>query len=330
MTGAKKIAFAIIFTALLFAVLVCGFVFGSVSLSLSEIIGAVTNEKEYHTAHVILFELRLPRILGAALSGAALSVSGFLLQSVTANELCAPNVIGVNAGAGFAVILSMCVFPGAFAYQPLFAFFGALITTFTVIGLCSGRSNSKTLILLSGVAVSALFNAGISFLSYRFPDVLPSYNAFSAGGFSGVRMSDIALPAVIIIVFCIAAQAVAPSLNLLCLGDGMARSLGVRVGALRIMSLVFSAALCAASVSFAGLVGFVGLIVPNAVRRFAGRDARFDIPMCVVCGAFLTVSGDLIGRVVFSPSELPAGIVMAAVGAPFFLVLLLRQRRENI
>ena len=327
MTKGKKVAFAMIFTALLFAALFCGFVMGSVKLSLSEIIGAVTDKKEYHTARVILFDLRLPRVLGAALSGAALSVSGFLLQSVTANELCAPNVIGVNAGAGFAVILSMCLFPGRFAYQPVFAFIGALITTFTVIGLCSGRANSKTLILLSGVAVSALFNAGISFLSYRFPDVLPSYNAFAAGGFSGVKMSDIAIPAVIILVFCTAAQAVAPSLNLLCLGDGMARSLGVRVGALRIISLVFSAALCAASVSFAGLVGFVGLIVPNAVRRFFGRDARFDIPMCIVCGAALTVTGDLIGRVLFSPSELPAGIVMAVIGAPFFLALLFRQRR---
>lgn len=329
MKNKKRAALVLFFSALLFAVLLAGFAFGSVRLSFREIFGAFTAQEEYHTVRVILFDLRLPRVLGAALCGTALAVAGFLLQSVTANELCAPNVIGVNAGAGFFVILSMCVFPHAFLYQPLFAFFGALVTTFAVIGLCSGRENARTLMILAGVAVSAVFNAGISFLSYRFPDVLPSYNAFSAGGFSGVSMTELAIPSVVIFVFLLAAVFIAPSLNLLCLGDGMAGSLGVRVRELRIFSLVCAAALCASSVSFAGLVGFVGLIVPNAVRKLFGADARLDIPMCAVLGGSLTAASDLAGRVLFAPSELPAGIIMAAIGAPFFLVLLLKKRRTG-
>lgn len=329
MKNKKRAALVFLSAALLFAALLVGFAAGSVRLSPGEIIGAFTKQKEYHTASVILFDLRLPRVLGAALCGAALATAGFLLQSVTANELCAPNVIGVNAGAGFFVILSMCVFPDSFMYQPLFAFFGALVTTFSVIGLCSGRENARTLMILAGVSISAVFNAGISFLSYRFPDVLPSYNAFSAGGFSGVGMTDIAIPAVIIAVFFLLAMIIAPQLNLLCLGDSMAHSLGVRVTALRFFSLICAAALCAASVSFAGLVGFVGLIVPNAVRKLFGADARLNIPMCALLGASLTVFSDMAGRVLFAPSELPAGIIMAAIGAPFFLVLLFKKRRTG-
>ncbi len=144
-----------------------------------------------------------------------------------------------------------------------------------------------------------------------------------------MSMTELVIPSVIIFVFLLAAVFIAPSLNLLCLGDGMAGSLGVRVRELRILSLVCAAALCAASVSFAGLVGFVGLIVPNAVRKLFGSDARLDIPMCAVLGGSLTVASDLAGRVLFAPSELPAGIIMALLGAPFFLVLLLKKRRTG-
>ena len=283
------------------------------------------------TAAVIVVGLRLPRVLAAAAAGAALAVAGLILQAVTNNDLCAPNIIGVNAGAGFAVILLLSLFPAAWRLLPAAAFVGALATSFIVLAVASAAPShgGRATLVLAGVAVASILNAGISFLSLRFPDVMSSYTAFSVGGFSGVGLEDISVPAAIIAVCLVAAMMLSRRMNLFCLGDEIASSLGVKVKVLRAAALVIAAALCAAAVSFAGLLGFVGLVVPHIVRRLIGADLRADIPLCALLGAALTIVSDLIGRVAFAPTELPAGIVMAAVGAPFFLWLLVRRRGER-
>jgi len=306
-----------------------GLSLGSVELSLSQIIEGLRTQSG--VGGVIVAQLRLPRVLGAALAGAALAAAGLILQCVTGNGLCAPNIVGVNAGAGFCVMLMLCFTPFAWRLLPLGAFLGALAATALVMGVAfSGRhKHAATTLVLAGVAVSSLLTAGISFLSLRFPDVLSSYTAFSVGGFAGINLSQLSAPGAIVVAALLFAQLLAPRMTLLCLGDEIASSLGVRVNALRILALVIASALCAASVSFAGLLGFVGLVVPHIVRRLAGNDMRFNLSLCVLCGSVLVVCSDLIGRIAFAPSELPAGIIMSMLGAPFFLYLLIVRRRGN-
>lgn len=306
-----------------------GFVFGSVRLEISDIFGVITGGEYENTSKIILLELRLPRVIAAMLAGAALATAGLLLQNATDNDLCSPNVIGVNAGAGFASMICMCFFPAYFRLLPAAAFAGALITTLCVLGISfsARRSNTKATVLLAGVAAGALLNSGISFLSQLYPDVLPSYAAFSAGGFTGIHTDELLIPSLMIAVGTAVATLLAQRLNLLCLGDELAGSLGVRVKTVRFTAIATASLLCAAAVSFAGLLGFVGLIVPHMARRMAGNDMRVLIPFCCLCGGSLVVLSDLAARTLFMPAELPAGILMAALGAPFFLWLLLRKER---
>lgn len=284
-----------------------------------------------HTAELILISIRLPRVLGAALAGASLASAGALLQCVTANELCAPNIIGINSGAGFGVILTLCMAPSLWALIPLSAFTGAFVACAIIMGISFGTSvkaNGSTLVLC-GVAISSLLTAGISFLSLRFPDVLSSYTAFSVGGFSGTELKQLLLPAIIILLALFVSQLIAPSLNLLCLGDEIAASLGIRVKAIRMTALICACALAACAVSFAGLLGFVGLIVPHIIRRMAGNDMRYNIVFCAMGGAVICILSDLIGRTIFAPTELPCGIIMAFIGAPFFIYLLIKRRYKD-
>lgn len=315
--------------AALLAAFLCGLLFGSVSLDISRLIGAI--DKSDRTAAIILWQLRLPRVLAAALAGCGLSVAGTLLQAVTDNDLCAPHIIGVNAGAGFAVMCLLCAFPLAWRLQPLMAFIGAFGATALVLAIsCAGRGHHrKTTIILAGVALSALLNAGISALSIQYPDVLSSYAAFSVGGFSGISLTQLQIPAVMIFVCLLASCLIAPKVALFCLGDDGARSMGVSVGRIRFICILLASALCAAVVSFAGLLGFVGLVVPHITKRLFGGSLRNRLICGAGAGAVLVILSDLAGRVVASPGELPAGIFMALLGGPFFIYLLIRGRRND-
>lgn len=299
---------------------------GSVPLSIAQLLEGLAGRDA--TASIILKGIRLPRILAAGLAGMALACAGTILQCVTGNDLCAPNIIGINSGAGFAVILLLCAAPSMWRLLPAAAFVGALCATGFVMGFAfyGGNRSAGTTIVLAGVAVSSILSAGISFLSLRFPDVLTSYTAFSVGGFAGISPDELTVPAIFILLSLVITQFITPGLNTLCLGDEIAASLGVRVKALRILALVLASALCASAVSFAGLLGFVGLIVPHIVRRICGNDIRFNLSLSALFGSILVILSDTIGRTAFAPSELPAGIIMSLLGAPFFLYLLIRQK----
>ena len=316
--------FAISGALLLFSVIL-GIAFGSVRLSFTEVISGLFGSGE-STQKIIVSSLRLPRVLGAALAGASLAVAGLVLQCVTGNSLCAPNIVGINSGAGFAVMLVLCFAPSLYAFLPLGAFLGALAATLTISAIARLASRRSVTLVLAGVAVSSILNAAISFLSLRFPDMLPSYTAFSVGGFSGTELDSLVFPFIIILCCFAACQLLSQKLNLLSLGDDVAASLGVNVGLLRTLTLILASAICGAAVSFAGLLGFVGLIVPHAVRRLVGNDMRINLSLSAILGAMLVILSDLCGRTLFSPSELPAGIITALIGAPFFLYLLCRRR----
>ena len=299
---------------------------GSARLSPAEVLSAFFSADGAHSA--IIRSVRLPRLLAALLAGWGLSVSGVLLQSVTSNDLASPNIIGVNSGAGFAVILLLAFFPSATAFSAPAAFLGALAATLLIIGISSRLGGGRVTVILGGMALTALLNAGISAVSLIRTDVVSVYNYFSIGGLSGVGIKRLLLPFVFILTAYITALIYAPRINTLCLGDGLSASLGINVASIRALSLVCASASAAASVSFAGLLGFVGLIVPHIVRRLVGENTLRSLLAAPLIGGALVTAADTFGRIILAPTELPVGLCLAAIGAPFFLILLMR-RREN-
>ena len=306
-----------------------GLALGSAPLTLGEVLEGLFSP-ERTTQRLILWAVRLPRVAAALLAGAGLAVSGVLLQTATNNPLAGPSVIGVNAGAGFAMILGLCLFPLSYRMLPLAAFVGAFACTALIVAVSARAGGSKATIVLAGFAMilGTLLNAGISLLKLLYPDMTETYTHFSVGDVDGVTFRQLAAPAAIIGVCLAAAMVLGPRLDLLCLGDALAASLGVQVKLLRTAALLLASASAAAAVSFSGLLGFVGLMVPHIARRLVGTDLRRLLPAAALLGAALVTASDLIGRVAFAPSQVPAGIITSFVGVPFFFVLLLQRRNR--
>lgn len=314
-----------ILAPLLLVTTAAGLCFGSTRLSADQLLAALAGTGE-ESIRLILWQIRLPRVAAGILAGVGLSTAGVLLQCVTANELASPNIIGINSGAGLAVILMLTVAPAAGKLLPLGAFVGALLASMVIL-LAAGRlGSSRTGILLIGIAITTILNAAISFLSLLDEGVLAQYNHFTVGSLRGVRMDDLIVPAVIIFVSLVLALALSGRLGVLCMGDAAASALGIRVKRLRFQAMACAAACAAAVVSFAGLLGFVGLVVPHIAGRLIGQRPSRMLPVAALVGPVIVVLADLLGRTVFAPSELPVGILMSLIGAPYFLILLCRRK----
>ena len=304
--------------------------FGSVRVSPGEVLSALLGRSAGSTAAKIVLYSRLPRTCAALLSGAALAVSGAVIQTVLNNPLASPGIIGVNSGAGLAVAVLCAAAPSAQRLSPFAAFGGAVVGVLLVLGLAERTGASRMTLVLAGVAISNLFSAGIDAVVTLVPDALTGVTDFRIGGFHGVTMARLALPAVLIAVSLLAVFSLSQQLDILALGSDTARSLGLPVGPVRVALLVLAAALAGAAVSFSGLLGFVGLIVPHSMRRLAGEDSLPLLLSSALGGACFVTVCDLLARVLFAPFELPVGVVLAFTGAPFFLWLLFRQRGGRI
>lgn len=275
----------------------------------------------------IILYIRLPRVLGAMLSGAALAVSGAVIQSVLANPLAAPNIIGVNAGAGLLTVLCAAFFPGAVKLLPTAAFLGAFGAVMLVYGIAKKTGASRMTLVLAGIGVSSLLNAVIDTVTTLCPDVLAGISSFKSGGFSGVTVKSLFPAWLFIAVGIAAAVMLSHDLDVLALGDNTARSLGMNAGAVRFIFLVIAALLAGASVSFSGLIGFVGLIVPHMARKIMGTSENTAVlPVCALLGGAFLCLCDTLARTVFAPYELPTGIVVSYIGVPFFIWLLIRKK----
>lgn len=316
----------LILIPLLLVTIAAGLCFGSVPLSFAQLAAALIGGGD-QSVQIIFWQLRLPRVIAGMLAGMGLSVAGVLLQSVTANELASPNLIGINSGAGFAVILLLSIAPNPGAALPLVAFFGAFTAAMVILLAANRLGSSRTVILLVGIAITAILNAAISFLSLLDEGVLAQYNHFTVGSLKAVRMGDIAAPGIIIAVAFVVSMLMSSRLGVLCMGDSAAAALGIRVKQLRVLALVCAAACAAAVVSFAGLLGFVGLVIPHIAKRLVGQQPVRLLPVSALLGAVLVIWADLISRTLFSPSELPVGILMSLIGAPYFLILLCRRKQ---
>jgi iron complex transport system permease protein len=325
----KRSAIFILLGIALLALCLLSMRFGSVSLDTKSFFSALLRREGYSAQSAIIYTLRLPRTLAGILAGAGLGLSGVLLQSVTDNKMASPGLIGVNSGAGFAVILALSLPFFPIKLIPLAAFGGAFLATLAIIAIAGRMGMTKNTVVLSGIAFSAILSAGISLLSLLDADVLVNYNAFSVGSLAGSRADELILPAILIMLALGAAIFAAKKINILALGAPIATSLGVRVKALRVFCMLLASAAAGAAVSAVGLLGFVGLMSPHIARALVGADARRLIPCTALVGADLVLAADLCGRVIFAPGEMPVGVLMALLGAPFFLTILLKGGRRD-
>ncbi|MCI5837401.1 MAG: iron ABC transporter permease [Veillonellaceae bacterium] len=272
----------------------------------------------------IILNIRFPRNIVGALVGANLAVAGAILQAVMKNPLADPGIVGVSSGAGLAGVCMLVMFPEwTYLVTPV-AFIGALGAALFVYALAWKNGIRPLRIILAGVAVNAFLGSGISALLIFYGDRVQGALLWMVGGLSARSWPQVETLWPYTLLGLIVALAGAKQLNVLSLGDETARSLGMRVERIRFFMTAVAALLAAAAVSISGLIGFVGLVVPHMVRLLIGSDHRFLLPASVLGGAVIMVASDTLGRVAFSPVEIPVGIIMAFLGAPFFLYLLRR------
>lgn len=329
---AKKVRiYFYILIVLLIISCIAGLVFGSVNIPIDEVIGVIFNRNTSPKPEVIIRSVRLPRVIAGVLAGAGLGTAGVIIQSVMNNSLASPNTIGVNSGAGFFVMLSMMIFPQSTIAKPLMAFVGALLTSLLILGIAYIAEKSRVTIVLAGIAVSSFLSAGMNMMKVLDTDISVNAMQFLVGSLSGVTMKSLLYPSIGIGLGIACAVIFGRALNIINLGDGVASSIGLRVNLFRIIFIVIASVLAGFVVSFSGLIGFVGLIVPHICRYFFGHDSRILIPASALMGAVFVLLSDLIGRTLFAPYELPVGIILSLMGAPFFLYLLMRKggRRVN-
>ena len=327
MKDKKKTDKKILYIAALLIFLAFSFIaslsFGSVKIPVKDVIGAFVSPGSSPVSTTIIRDVRFPRVLAGLLAGAGLSVAGVILQGVMNNALASPNTIGVGSGAGFLVMLALAFFPGKVWLQPVFAFAGALFATLSIFALAYFADTSRITIILAGITVSSFLSAGINLIKTLDTDIALNINSFLIGSLSGVSLRDITVPGILIAFAAIVAVFLSGALNILGLGDDVAASLGMRVSLIRFILMIVSSILAGCVVSFAGVLGFVGLIVPHICRRLFGNDAKILIPCSILLGAGFVMICDLLSRVLFSPYELPTGIIMSFIGGPFFMYLLI-------
>ena len=300
---------------------------GPVSVAPWDVLAALFSGSDGSAEARIVLYARLPRTAGCILAGAALAVSGALTQSVLANPLASPGTIGVNSGAGVAAAICCAVAPTSQALVPIAAFIGAMAATLLVLFIAERTGAAKITLVLAGVAISNVLSAGVDAVVTFAPDALNAYSDFRIGSLANLTLARLAAPALVTALGLAAAFALSNELDVLMLGGEVAESLGLRAGRARVVLLAAAAALAGAAVSFAGLLGFVGLVTPHMLRRFTGDEARLLLPASALGGAALLLLCDTASRLVFAPYQLPVGITLALIGGPFFIWLLLRQRR---
>jgi iron complex transport system permease protein len=322
------------------ATLVVALFFGAASIPPSEILQILAHKLGFWPAHStwsasdesIVWNIRLPRVVAASLVGAALAVAGSLYQAVLRNPLADPYVIGTSAGAQLGVTLAL-ILPIQFSvagFGPLqgLAFLGAVGSVLLVYSLArTGGTTPIVTLILAGFVASSFLISATSFLMI-VSSHLDQVVGWTMGGIQVDEWSQLALAAPALLVTTVIACALAPMLDALLLGEDAAGSLGVPVERLKLGIIVLASLVTALAVTLAGVVAFVGLVVPHAVRLIYGPGHRVLIPVAAGAGAIFVVSVDVIARTVVAPTELPLGVMTAVIGAPFFLYLLRKGRRD--
>ena len=332
MTGVRKhIRGIIVITALLalslLAVVICVGI-GTIKFSFGEVIRAIFVD-DGSTARLIVWNLRFPRILTGGLVGVCLALSGCVLQGVMRNNLASPSTIGVTGGASFVGYLTLVAFPAYSQLLPIGSIIGAFVTTMLIYALAYQKGVSPVRMILSGMAVSALFGAFNDIIKTLFAESLGNASGFLVGGLNGCGWKSFQMILPYALCGMIVCLFLPSKMNILMLGDETANSLGLRTELFRFILIAVSSLLSGAAIAAVGMLSFVGLIVPHIARLMVGSDYRYLFPASTLLGFSLIVICDTIGRVIMPPGEVPVSIIISFIGAPFFLFLLRSRGKEG-
>ena len=327
-TARRRPAALLLLAAAVLLAVVLSLAVGAQWLTPAAVWQAVTDPDPAAPATAIVRELRLPRTVLGLLVGLALGAAGALMQGHTRNPLADPGLLGISAGASFAVVIGIQLGIGGLTGYVWFAFAGALLTSLAVFGIAAGRRGGPTpvTLALAGMAISALLGSFTQSLLLADDASLNVFRFWVVGSLAGRDAGVAVQVAPFIAAGLLLALVNAPALNALGLGEDVARALGQRVLAARTVGVAAIVLLAGAATAACGPIGFLGLIVPHVVRGLTGPDHRWLVPGSALAGAALLLLADVLGRIVVSPGELQTGIVLAAVGAPFFVYLIRRRR----
>lgn len=325
MTARNSMALLIAFLAMILLT-VLSVRLGAVSVSFRDL-GAILAHQESKLDFIVL-QVRLPRAVVGMLAGAGLAVGGVILQSLVRNPLASPDVIGMTKGAGFSAAAVLYLFPGSPGYMlPAAAFAGAIMAFVLLVLLSKRLSLSPSAIALVGIAIGAVFQAGIQYLIVRNPADMNMALLWLSGSLWGRGWDDALALLPWIVVLLPVAWWSSPKLNLFQLGDDTGASLGLGIVRQRFWLMLLAVGLAGISVAAVGAIGFIGLIAPHIARGIVGGRHHWLIPLAALIGADLMLLGDCLGRIILIPREVPVGIMTAVLGAPYFLYLLRKQRR---
>ncbi|ASY32297.1 iron ABC transporter permease [Streptomyces sp. CLI2509] len=324
--------------ALLLVLSLLSVALGALSIPVDDVVRTLFGHPPDRLTDNVIWSVRVPRTLLGLTTGAALGMAGALMQALTRNPLADPGILGVSAGASFAIVVSVAVFGVASLYGYVwFAFGGALVASVVVFLLGRlGRSGATPVKLaLAGVAVTSLLSSLTSAVVLTDEDALDRYRFWSAGTLADRDAGDLTRILPFLAVGALLALACAPALNSLALGDDVAASLGRRLGLVRLQGVTAIVLLTGASVAVIGPVVFLGLVVPHLARVLAqwagiGPDHRWLLPLSAVLAPVLLLSADIVGRMVDRPSEIQAGVLVAFIGGPFFIALVRRRKLAEV
>lgn len=293
---------------------------GSVSYTIPEVFEALWNPDA--NARLIVWNVRFPRVICGGLVGICLSLAGCILQGVMRNHMASPSTIGVTSGASFVGYVTLVAFPHLSRYLPIGTIIGAFATTMAIYALAYDRGVSPVKMILSGMAISAVFGAFNDIIRTFFSERLANATSHLVGSLNGVTWNDFSMILPYVLIGVSICFFLPSKMNILMLGDEVANTLGLRVERFRLFLIATSSLLSGAAIAVAGMISFVGLIVPHIARLIIGSDYKYLFPASILMGYSLVIICDTVGRIVMPIGELSVSIVLSCIGAPFFLYLL--------
>lgn len=303
--------------------------FGAADLSYRDVYNALFHFDEDNPAHTIIRQLRFPRAVAAICVGAALAVSGAIMQGMTRNPLASPSIMGVTAGSSFLIAIALVAIPGVtYLGLMMFSFVGAGLGAALVFGITSFSRGGITPVklALAGSAITSLLSSLSTAVGIKF-NISKDISYWFAGGVSSVQPQHVLFTLPFILAALLLALVLSRSISILSLGEEVAKGLGQNTGIVKLMGTIVVLLLTGAAVSIAGMIGFIGLVIPHITRFLVGNDYRLIIPCSAILGGVLLIVADIVGRMVNAPFETPVGAITAIIGVPFFLYLARKEGR---
>lgn len=310
----------------LFIMIILSLISGGSTVSLQDIVQLLFHPSEVSSlARIIILEIRLPRMIGAICVGATLAASGTLIKAVMRNPLADPGLLGIQTGASLFAMIILLVYPVMLPLLPIATFMGGLVAYFMLTILAYKDGIQPLRLVLSGVAVNSLFGAAIGIISIYHSDKIQNALTWLNGSLASISRSDAKILVIYSVIAISLSFLVIPKCNLLALDDLTITNLGENLSLTRFVIATIAVLLCSISVCIVGIIGFVGLVVPHIARLLVGTDHKIMLPFSILLGSLFVLASDTFQLIVFSPTEIPVGIIISIIGAPFFLFLLRKQ-----